>query len=445
MNEYIKKIDPSTYFLTSSFLCLNEFDQLSNLKKIKDLAKTIQVDEVFFGAKNTHCINTIAKALPQTTIEVFLDVETAFQQYNLDQYFEKQNEISKTGCEIVLFHDSFLVDSKYFEKRHGINRQIYLDYLKSQNCIQKYTLPQIAHAQQKLNEWANFINSATAGGHRLSPLEKFYTAYQIVTQFPYSENNQNPVKARGLIDVLACDCSSIVCAGYSALLCALCKKLGIACVEQYSHISHADSNIKSLALENNHQNCCVRIIDPKYNINEVFHSDPCFDAYTHDQSSICHSLMHYGDAKKLLNNQIKTYKITSKHNTPKPENYKVLVEDFGPKTEKLLKAQLNPKSFMGKIAKKYFPTNSANQILEKFETLKQKPSSLTIEKIQSACFVATKVLYPNLTPQQVYVQTCQKIDYSAQLAYHRWDTTYPTNNPFISHAKFIETINEATK
>ena len=64
------------------------------------------------------------------------------------------------------------------------------------NSYTGYTLEETVVASRKISEWANSINSATVYGRPLSPIEKFLFAYNLVTEFSYSQGSEDNVDSR---------------------------------------------------------------------------------------------------------------------------------------------------------------------------------------------------------------------------------------------------------
>lgn len=161
------------------------------------------------------------------------------------------------------------------------------------DCMQTYDFESVCRSNLYLEAWANQINNMKIDGKNLSPLEKYYMAYNIVTQFKYTATEDLSV-SRDLISVLTT--GNIVCVGYAHVLSALCAKLGIDCTPQYIAIN---SN------ELNHMNCCVKIKDEKYGVDGVYYSDPCMDSVQDRKVSIAHALITYDDLPRIYNDNVK--------------------------------------------------------------------------------------------------------------------------------------------
>ncbi len=132
----------------------------------------------------------------------------------------------------------------------------------------------------------------------LSPLEKFLFAYNVTKNFKeYKENPDDKSESRDLYKVM--DGEYMVCVGYVTLLEDLLSKLGI----KSSHYSvNVDITLEkepddALVIPDDveyatagHARLLIHLIDPKYDIDGVFISDPTFDNEM-DNDSYVHALM----------------------------------------------------------------------------------------------------------------------------------------------------------
>ncbi len=133
---------------------------------------------------------------------------------------------------------------------------------------EEFTIEEALNASRKLQGYIDEINNARIAGQKLSPLEKFAYAFDIVTQFAYANEKkwQSPLESRQLIRVLNGD--KIVCVGFATMLKQICDGIGINCVtislEGMSPTSHG------------HASCLVSIDDEKYGFHGTCISDPTF-------------------------------------------------------------------------------------------------------------------------------------------------------------------------
>lgn len=137
-----------------------------------------------------------------------------------------------------------------------------------------YTIEQAIYANKKINDWAEFINSATIDGKPLSPLEKYTLAYSLISNRVYhsEKENQSSLLSRNLISVMSND--FIVCAGFANILSTLCSQINVPCVYRNCTVQTGNNQWE------NHANCIVRIEDDKYNIHGFYNADPTWDAVT---------------------------------------------------------------------------------------------------------------------------------------------------------------------
>lgn len=156
-----------------------------------------------------------------------------------------------------------------------------------------YSVGEVFLANSKINLWVDEINSKKINGKPLSPLEKFYLAYDIVTDFEFNES-ESIFDARNLISVL--QGNKIVCVGFAKLLSELCKRVGIECEVQL--VAHKSD-------KPNHMNCIVRLKDDKYGVDGVFYSDPCWDSAKKGRKSFEHFLLTYKELPFLFGNKLK--------------------------------------------------------------------------------------------------------------------------------------------
>lgn len=136
-----------------------------------------------------------------------------------------------------------------------------------------YLSEQVLRSYQFFKTSADYINNATN-----SNLEKFLMAYNLTSQFVYSnENSEDAGSSRSLIQIF--NNTNIVCVGYASILEFLCKQIGIICNTQ--HVKVGKCNYPA-----NHSNCYVLIEDEKYGINGIYYTDPCWDSVREGQQSM---------------------------------------------------------------------------------------------------------------------------------------------------------------
>lgn len=155
------------------------------------------------------------------------------------------------------------------------------------NTAVAYSIKHVINANMQLDSWADKINNATFLSRKLTPLEKYMCAYEIVTNFAKYNIDEEAAasQSRYITNILNKDISNgnICCVGYASLLTALCSRIGINCMKQTEFIY--EGGIDNKNVDANHAVCRVYIDDPKYNIKGLFHSDPCWDSINDDDIS----------------------------------------------------------------------------------------------------------------------------------------------------------------
>lgn len=232
----------------------------------------------------------ISKVFPG--IDVFIKVEEVEYDPNFNQsqvftrdemltLFEHNNELSKTGAKLFLSAHTFTDDP--------LDRENKIPFSK------------VIQSNARMNNWVDKINKARVNGKPLSPFEKYLYAYQIVTQFKYT--SEQIFEARDISRVLSG--KFIVCAGYSAILSELCRRVGIVCKKQFIHVHETGNPNLDRPGVANHEECMFYLKDTKYGIDGFFLTDPTLDSL--DQSveagtSLTHALINLDEHDKLYNN-----------------------------------------------------------------------------------------------------------------------------------------------
>ena len=146
-------------------------------------------------------------------------------------------------------------------------------YNKELSFDDEFSVKDAILASRKINNIVKEVNSATVKGKPLSPFEKFMMAYRIVTERLYREvdDGESLSHSRNLISVLNGD--KIVCAGFANLLSVILNRLDIPCTTEC-----VVAYDKSKEAYGNHATCIVRLVDPKYNIDGIYYSDPTTDS-----------------------------------------------------------------------------------------------------------------------------------------------------------------------
>lgn len=139
----------------------------------------------------------------------------------------------------------------------------------------------------------------------LSDFEKFLYAYDIVKHFKKYKESDDKIASRNLYQVISND-EYMVCVGYANLLMDLLNKLGI---DSYDYSVGVDIgfDIVDLNSENvrddvesrnaGHARVIVNIVDPKYNIDGFYVSDPTWDNEL-GNDSYTYALMTFDEMSK---------------------------------------------------------------------------------------------------------------------------------------------------
>ena len=141
----------------------------------------------------------------------------------------------------------------------------------------------------------------------LSNYEKFLYAYNIVKHFKeYKETKgEDKFVSRTLYKILDND-EYMVCVGFSNLFVDLLSKLGIEATT-YSigvDVGFDEMDVMSENIDGNytteygaHSRVIVNLVDPKYNINGIYQSDPTWDNVI-DEDAYTYSLLTFDEATK---------------------------------------------------------------------------------------------------------------------------------------------------
>ena len=264
-------------------------EEVENLKKsITDVSKTRIVMDRSLALSSPGFFDTLCSAFPG--IDVFVKVDDVeydvnfkesqiFDNAQMDRLIQNNAIINKYGGELYL--------SAYTYGDDPLGRE------------NKIPFSRVVQANSKMNNWVNRINNAKVDGKPLSPFEKYLYAYQIVTEFKYSEDQI--FEARDISRILSG--KFIVCAGYASILSELCRRVGIVCKRQFVHAEESENeeNQQSVA---NHECCVLKLEDPKYNIDGFFLADPTLDSYDYaveDGTTLTHALIGLDEYEKLNN------------------------------------------------------------------------------------------------------------------------------------------------
>ena len=230
-------------------MIISKNTDLKDLSFIKDGDKLEITKDI---ALNRQFLIMLAERFPHSDITVLSGYNSVMTQYSSQQPFFNTAETKV-----------FVENLNYLRSK----------YSKDVTFDDMFSTTQALDATRKFNATVKHIKALKINGRPLSPLEKFYAAYSYVTQRMYNETEliENSALSRNLINVLTAD--KIVCVGYTNWLIALLKELDIPCT--YQAMVTQDKETGEVG---NHATLCVRIVDPIYRVNGIFHSDPTADA-----------------------------------------------------------------------------------------------------------------------------------------------------------------------
>ena len=258
-------------------------------QKLQNSSNNIEVTiSKSLALKDSKIIEKIRKTLPNSRVLIELKETEYDANFNQSQIFDKE-QLSTLMLEYSIASNYNCVLS--LKGNDWVD-----DKLHRRNII---PVSKVIIASGKIEKWVDQINSAKVNGKPLSPFEKYLYAYQIVTQFKFTEKDL--FEARDIARVLTGD--SIVCAGFSQILSELCRRVGIPCKRQYIHIEEETNDDKNKI---NHMECVVELVDEKYGIKGFYIADPTIDSYDSnikDSNSINHALMNIDEYEDLYMNE----------------------------------------------------------------------------------------------------------------------------------------------
>ena len=271
------------YYIVIDEEYFSEEDVALTKEQIPDMSMSRIVIERHMALKDPSFFERVCKSFPG--IDVFVKVDDVeydvnykfsqiFNREEMTRLFENNNIINKYGGNLYL--------SGYTYGDDPLNRE------------NKIPFNRVVQANARMNNWVDKINNAKVNGKSLTPFEKYLYAYQIVTQFKYTADEI--FEARDISRVLSS--KFIVCAGYSAILSELCRRVGIICKRQYIH---SDENVSGANI--NHEGCILQLKDPKYGIDGFFIADPTldsFDSSIEEETSITYALMNIDEYNQLF-------------------------------------------------------------------------------------------------------------------------------------------------
>ena len=218
------------------------------------------------------------------------------------EFLKKMKEEDRVQ-EVVLIMKR--VDMDFIEK----TREIYGDKIRIsplERQIQKdtfniwnypdYDYEYIKRCEETLDMYASMVKDTVDKDGELkslSPLEKFVAAYMIVIKFRiYQEaNGLNGNMSRGVYDIVGDpENKSIVCLGYVNLLMEILRRMGMEDVAEWSIYAPGEKGAVD-ERGTNHARMMIHLVDPKYDIDGVYMSDPTWDSRELKDTQCKHMLM----------------------------------------------------------------------------------------------------------------------------------------------------------
>lgn len=216
-----------------------------------------------------------------------------------------------------------------------------------------FTVEQAITASRKINDIVHTISNAKLNNKPLSPYEKFLWAFNYVTEYMYTAegNNEDPALSRNLISVLNGD--KIVCVGFTNMLNTILNRLGIPCTLQT--VLDYDPSTSGYG---NHQTCCVRIDDDKYNKHGIYYSDPTScsrhnNNFNYITKNFNHSLLTYKNLNTIFKKPIALDRVISNFNSDADFNKAVARSENIPKILSYLFPEKNNNLPQGEVIKSF--------------------------------------------------------------------------------------------
>ncbi|MBQ8424807.1 MAG: hypothetical protein IJX17_02145 [Clostridia bacterium] len=282
-------------YRNKSFIVVDEEEftdeDVANIKsQIEDMSDARIVMERHIALKSPEMFKKLCKAFPG--VDFFIKVDDieydvnfmesqVFDREEMNKLFENNGIITENGSNLYLLGYTYGDDPRGRENRIPFSKVI--------------------QANARMNNWVEKIKKAKVDGKSLTPFEKYLYAYQIVTQFKYTEDQI--FEARDISRVLSS--KFIVCAGYSSILSELCRRVGIVCKRQYIK-AHNTGNKHLDECSVNHEGCIFYLKDKKYGIDGFFYTDPTLDSYDssiEEDTSITFSCIDPVEYEELYDNE----------------------------------------------------------------------------------------------------------------------------------------------
>lgn len=272
---------------------------------IEDL-KTIKYSETIELSKEASLDKNLLEYLLANFPESKIVIRSG---YDLLDFYHSDRQLY-TNEETLILADN----AKFAEEKYG----------KTLIFDEGFSVEQAIISSNKIDEVVNQIKSLN-----LSPFERFVFAYNYVTNHFYKRSDKSDPASvsRALVSVLSGD--KIVCTGFSGMLAEILNRVDVPCTTNtITMYSNKEKTYKG------HSVCLVRIVDPKYNLNNIYISDPTNDSLFHekkeyvsditrDDSRYRFALIQYNELEKLYKT---LFKINFKNSIFKSK--KVLIDNL---------------------------------------------------------------------------------------------------------------------
>ena len=171
----------------------------------------------------------------------------------IDEYIDViNNSIKKEYKKKVLIY----LDNKDYPDLNKLNSLNIPFHIVSNSTL--YNIDEFKEMRETINYYKSLVKD-------LTPLEQVTYVYDLIKSYKYNESS-NKEESRYIKHIIKT--GNIVCVGYTNFICQILSELGFMC---YRVIL---TNINNIG----HERIIIRIIDEKYDINNVFAFDATFDS-----------------------------------------------------------------------------------------------------------------------------------------------------------------------
>ena len=287
----------------------------------------------YFDTLDKKELYDIYKELKDCDIKDFLSSSLNFDNYDADTIAPDSNlylmveehpgetidllyQIKEKGLKnnIILIVDR--VDLVFINEAYSIlGEQIKVSPLMNQEHMKVfdgpwdfpyYSVEEIRNSEKTLDLYAKTVDDKVdkdGNIKSLSPFEKFIAAYILTTKFyPYTEEDDEQKEyhtSRGVYEFIdKTQNRKIVCVGYVHLLRELLFRMGIYDTLRWDVHSEEEEK-RNNNPGDNHARMLIHLVDPKYNIDGVYMSDPTWDEMGIFVTYIKHMLMSKDEVCKI--------------------------------------------------------------------------------------------------------------------------------------------------